>query len=98
MTHRPFKDRLKEHKDDIADPPRRSNSKLAGHIWDLKDRGIEFNLSWRFLAKAPPLTQSPENVYYAWKKSISLCMGGVQAPLIEEVRFSIHVDIDSKTY
>ena len=54
LTYRPFKDRLKEHKDDMADPLRRSNSKLAGHIWDLKDRGIEFNVSWRFLAKAPP--------------------------------------------
>ena len=54
LTYREFKVRLKEHHDDMAEPSRRGNSKLAGHIWDLKDRGLEFNISWSILAKAPP--------------------------------------------
>ena len=39
---------------DMNDPNSRSSSKLAGHIWGLKDKGVEFDISWRILAKAPP--------------------------------------------
>ena len=54
LTFRTFKQRHKEHMDDMNDPKSRSSSKLAGHIWDLKDKGVEFDISWKILAKAPP--------------------------------------------
>ena len=54
LTYRTFKQRHKEHMDDMKNPNSRSSSKSAGHIWDLKDKGVEFDISWRILAKAPP--------------------------------------------
>ena len=54
LTYRKFCTRLKEHCDDMKDPAKRTSSKLAGHVWDLKDRGIAFDISWSILAKAPP--------------------------------------------
>ena len=60
LTYRPFKVRHKEHEHDMSHPTQRSSSKLAGHIWDLKDRGLDFEVSWKILAKAPhfnPITK-----------------------------------------
>ena len=49
LTYRKFCTRLKEHSDDMKDPAKRTSSKLAGHVWDLKDRGIAFDISWNIL-------------------------------------------------
>ena len=54
LTYRSFKERHKEHMDDLADPAARSSSRLAGHVWGLKDKGLDFDISWRILAKAQP--------------------------------------------
>ena len=54
LTYRTFLTRYKEHLRDFEDPSKRTSSKLAGHIWDLKDNGVEFDVSWGLLAKAPP--------------------------------------------
>ena len=54
LTYRKFRIRFKEHLSDMDDPSKRTSSKLAGHVWNLKDKGIEFDVSWKLLAKAPP--------------------------------------------
>ena len=53
LTYRPFKTRYKEHLYDMAHPDKRTSSKLAGHIWNLTDKGIHLtgtatNLQIRF--------------------------------------------------
>ena len=54
LTYRPFLTRYKEHLRDFEDPSKRTSSKLASHVWELKDNGLGFDVSWRILAKAPP--------------------------------------------
>ena len=52
LTYRTFKERYKEHMYDMGHAEKRTSSKLAGHIWDLKDRGVDFDITWRMLARA----------------------------------------------
>ena len=34
-------------------PENRTKTKLASHVWDLKDRGVDLIESWRILDRAP---------------------------------------------
>ena len=45
VTDRTFMNRRKEHLRDFEDPDSRVSSKLSGHIWDLKDKGLSFTLN-----------------------------------------------------
>ena len=47
VTGRKFKDRLYEHRTDRNSIKNRDNTSLSAHIWDLKDSGIDFNVTWR---------------------------------------------------
>ena len=47
VTARRFKDRLYEHRTDMSKTQNRTKSSLAAHIWDLKDRGVNYEVSWR---------------------------------------------------
>ena len=76
LTYRPFKVRLKEHNDDMADPSRRSKSKLAGHIWSLKDKGVEFNVRWSILARAPPFNPVTRKCMLCLKEKFFIMYGG----------------------
>ena len=61
LTYRTFKERFKEHNRDMENSDSRTSSKLAGHIWSLKDRGVnDFEVTWEILARAPhfnPITR-----------------------------------------
>ena len=47
VTGRKFKDRLYEHRTDRNSIKNRDKTSLSAHIWDLKDSGIDFNVTWR---------------------------------------------------
>ena len=51
VTGRRFKDRLYEHKTDMNNAKNRTNSTLASHIWDLKDRGIDHDVGWKIKSR-----------------------------------------------
>ena len=48
-----FKLRLANHQCDERHSTGRKNTTLAGHIWKLKDQGIEPEVSWKILTKSP---------------------------------------------
>ena len=52
LTCRQFKTRFNEHNLDMNNPSGRIKSKLSSHIWSLKDRGINYEVTWRLLDKA----------------------------------------------
>ena len=66
LTGRPFKKRWQEHKRDFVKPQNRTKSKLSGYIWDLKDNGLDFEITWKILEKAQ--TFNPVN------KKCMLCL------------------------
>ena len=48
LTYRTFK----EHKYDMGHSEKRTSSRLAIQNWNLKDKGVRFDLSWRKLVRA----------------------------------------------
>ena len=47
VTSRQFKQRLYEHNADMRKSDSRIKSGLSSHVWDLKDRGVRHEVSWR---------------------------------------------------
>ena len=60
LTCRTFKTRFNEHNNNMSNPGDRSKSKLRAHIWDLKDKEINYEVKWNLLDRAPvfnPITK-----------------------------------------
>ena len=55
---RRFKDRLYEHRTDMSKTGNRTNSSLASHIWDLKDRGLNYDVKWKIKARGTKFNPS----------------------------------------
>ena len=53
LTARSFKQRWREHQLDFKKSDNRTKSRLSSHIWELKDQGLEFDISWKLLERAP---------------------------------------------
>ena len=47
VTSRWFKDRYYEHRTDMNNIGNRTNSALSSYVWDLKDRGVNHEVTWR---------------------------------------------------
>ena len=49
LTSRTFKDRFTQHKSSFKHENKSSSTSLSSHIWDLKAKKTEYNLSWEIL-------------------------------------------------
>ena len=78
LTENSFKDRLYKHRTSMNIQGYHKNS-FSNHIWDLRRRNINFELSWRIVAKAKPYCPSTKicklcmkEIYYIiFKKNLS---------------------------
>ena len=52
LTGRRFIDRWKEHQRNLDKPEERTETCLSQHVWELKDRGIDHDISWKILDRA----------------------------------------------
>ena len=52
LTGRRFRDRWKEHERNFEKPNQRNETSLSLHVWELKDRGIDYDISWKILERA----------------------------------------------
>ena len=52
LTGREFKERWKEHQKDFENTKNRTKTTLSSHIWELKDRGLNFSVKWKILDRA----------------------------------------------
>ena len=52
LTGREFKERWKEHQKDFENTKNRTKTMLSSHIWELKDRGLDFLVKWEILDRA----------------------------------------------
>ena len=60
VTARSFKDRLYEHRTDANSRKGRAKTALSTHIWALKDRNIDYEVTWKLKCRGPdynPLTK-----------------------------------------
>ena len=65
MTERSFKDRYTKWRSAFRNRGYHTNS-LSSHVWNLKNRNINFELNWRIIAEAHP--------YSPASKTCSLCI------------------------
>ena len=56
LTMNQFKDRWKIHDDDFSDPARRTQTELSSYIWNLKDNGTPYTISWELVRRAQPFS------------------------------------------
>ena len=53
LTGRAFIDRYKEHEKDFEKISNKTSTKLSSHVWELKERGLNYKISWTILDRAP---------------------------------------------
>jgi len=56
-----FKARYYNHLAFFRHPTKRLQTELSKHIWSLKDRGLDFTISWKILRKAQPYNNITKN-------------------------------------
>ena len=57
LTVNSFKKRYSGHKSSFTHKKRKHETTLSKYIWDLKDKNVEYTLTWKILARAQPFTQ-----------------------------------------
>ena len=53
-----WKARYANHKTNFKHSAQRNKTTLAGHVWDLKDKGVDHSIKWKILTRAQPFTPS----------------------------------------
>ena len=66
LTSRKFKQRWQEHERNFNKPEDRNKTSFSVHVWELKDRGIDYEISWKILDRATKFNPA--------KKKCNLCM------------------------
>ena len=61
-----FKSRYANHKTDFKYTGKRRHTRLAGYVWQLQDEGLDYEIKWQFLARAP--------TYKSSSKTCRLCL------------------------
>ena len=65
LTATSFKDRLANHKTSFKYASKSGQTSLARHIWDLKEKGVDYTLSWKLIDRAQLFctTKIPYNLH-----------------------------------
>ena len=58
LTSTEFKTRFSNHKCSFNDPNKKLSTELSKHVWDLKDKGEQFQIKWKILCHANPYTSA----------------------------------------
>ena len=66
VTARSFKVRFYEHNTDMRKVKSRTKSNLSSHVWDLKDSGINFKVSWKIKERS--------SAYNSTTKKCRICL------------------------
>ena len=66
LTGDQFKSRYRNHMASFRNSAKRNATELSKHVWELKDKGAEFTLSWKIIARA--------RMYANTTKRCNLCL------------------------
>ena len=56
LTATTFKLRLANHKTSFKYETKRGTTTLSNYVWDLKNRGVEYDLEWSLIGRAQPFS------------------------------------------
>jgi hypothetical protein len=54
LTANTFKDRWYGHNADMNNTQDKNKTRLSTHVWDLRDRDVNYKIKWDFIDRAPP--------------------------------------------
>ena len=54
LTKNEFKERFNGHKPTFENVSKRNSTELSKHVWNLKDKNIDFEIKWAILRKSKP--------------------------------------------
>ncbi len=54
LTKDPLKTRINQHNSDFMNPKCKTKTALSKHIWNLKELGFDYQVSWKIIAQAKP--------------------------------------------
>ena len=54
LTESSFKIRFANHKSSFNNPNKRLSTELSKHVWRLKEAGLPFKITWKFLKQTSP--------------------------------------------
>ena len=63
LTATTFKKRFSNHKQSFNDRSKRFSTQLSKYIWEQKDQGKDFNISWRIVSKARPYNNTTKRCH-----------------------------------
>ena len=68
-----FKSRYGGHKSSFTHTKRRNETNLSKHIWELKDKNLDYNISWKILSKAQTYSQSSGLCQLCTREKFYIC-------------------------
>ena len=72
LTEGPFKERLSDHLTSLKYEPYKYKSKLYSFIWEMKNKGQNFEIKWSVIRRSNPYKAGSKNVIcVSGKSSIS---------------------------
>ena len=80
LTENSFKTRYSNHKTSFCNSNKRFSTELSKHIWYLRDRNVNFKVTWKILKQAAPYNPLQIDVTYA-SGSITLFFVNLSWPL-----------------
>ena len=98
LTGRSFIDRYKEHEKDFEKNSNKTSTKLSSHVWELKDRGLNYKISWTILDRAPTYNPVTKKCILCLKEKYYIMYTKNNRILTKEMRFSTPVGTGIKAY
>ena len=100
FTGRSFKQRWKEHQRDFDNPDKRNETRLSLHIWELKDRGVAHDTSWRLLDRATTYNPATKKCNLCIREKYFIMYQNKSSTLNKrsEVYNTTHADIEHRAY
>ena len=70
LTGDQFKSRYWNHMASFRKSAKRIATELSKHVWELKDKGVEFTLSWKIICSGPHVCQHNKTVQPLFNREI----------------------------
>ena len=87
LTSKTFKERWANHKTSFNLASHQTETKLSVYIWDLKRQGIDFELTWRIVAKTNSYSPSSKKCWLCIKEKYFILFEPKQASLNKRHKF-----------
>ena len=82
-----FKSRWNNHKTSFNLASHEKETRLSIHVWDLKRKGIDYELKWHILAKSKSYSPSSKKCWLCLKEKYYILFGGDLATLNKRHEF-----------